>query len=150
HCQFCHSTSPANEKTSRETRRGTSLGEHQVGVMNLGGHELVPKFPSVYHVYRRIRDNMPAWDIEAASPQQKVDITAFLLRENGVPAGRTELPLDVEVMRRMRLSKPEPWKPEAGFASIFNGKDFTGFKFLFGMGCAPPPGCGAIQPDAFF
>jgi hypothetical protein len=148
HCQFCHFTSPANAKTALEPQRGIAIADSR-GAMNLGGKEIVEKFPSVYHIYRRIRDNMPTWDIEAASPQQKVDIVAFLLRENGVPPGREEIPLDVEVMRKMRLAKPEAWSPEPGFESLFNGKDFTGFKFLFGPNCAPPPGCGTTEPDAF-
>jgi hypothetical protein len=148
HCQFCHFTSPANAKTALEPARGIAIASSR-GVMNLGGHEIVEKFPSVYHIYRRIRDNMPTWDIDAASPQQKVDIVAFLLRENGVPAGGEELPLDVEAMRRMRLAKGDPWAPEPGFELLFNGKDFTNFKFLFGPNCAPPPGCGTTEPDAF-
>src|SRR5262249_40785930 len=98
---------------------------------------------------RRIRDNMPPWDIEAVSPQGKADIVAFLLRSNGVASGPAELPVDVEVMRRMRLAKPESFAIGPGFGALFHGKDFTNFKFLFGIYCTPPPGCGTTEPGAF-
>jgi hypothetical protein len=126
HCEFCH----------HSTKRFTIA-------------DIVDTFPTVYHLFERIRENMPAWDIDAVSAQQKVDIVAFLMRANGFPAGREELSLDVEAMKRMRLAKTRPWTPEPGFEMLFNGTDFTNFKFLFGMQCAPPPGCGKTDPNAF-
>ena len=118
-------------------------------VGNLGGRAIVSTFPSVYHLYARIRDAMPAWDIEAVSPTQKVDIVAFLLKENGIPPGARELSPDVAAMKNMRLAGPKPWPNEPGFEPIFNGKDFTNLRFLFGYNCAPPPGCGKTDPTVF-
>src|SRR3989442_11057898 len=72
----------------------------------------------------------------------------FLLKENGLPPTQRELTLDTEAMKMMLLAKPAP-SEEPGFATLFNGKDFTNFKFLFGINCTPPPGCGRTDPDVF-
>ena len=40
---------------------------------------------------------------------------------------------------------------EPGFQPLFNGKDFSGFKFLIGSGCTPKPtGCGKTDPAPTF
>jgi mono/diheme cytochrome c family protein len=146
-CQFCHSTDAANQKTDKEPLRGFSIGDKILATMPLGGRYAL-KYRSVYHMYVRIRDNMPAWDIQSVSPQQKVDILAFLLKENGFPARQRELTLDTDAMKTMLLAKPAA-PEEPGFETLFNGKDFTNFKFLFGINCTPPPGCGRTDPNVF-
>jgi hypothetical protein len=40
---------------------------------------------------------------------------------------------------------------EPGFQPLFNGKDFSGFKFLIGSNCTPKPaGCGKTEPAPTF
>src|SRR3989442_14653251 len=44
-----------------------------------------------------------------------------------------------------------PLPAEPGFTHIFNGRDFTGWKFLVGYHCTPPPdGCGKTDPGNIF
>src|SRR5262245_4762518 len=71
HCQFCHYTNSSNQHQKSELGRGMMLGPKDRMIGNLGGRAIVDVFPSVYHLYVRIRDGMPAWDINAASPSQK-------------------------------------------------------------------------------
>ena len=149
HCMFCHSTNQGNRKSDQEPLRGFMLGPQLRSVMNLGGREIFRTYPSVYHLFARIREGMPAWDIEAVSPAQKVDIVAFLLKESGVPPSDRELPFDAAVMKTMRLAEAKPLPDEPGFDQIFNGKDFTSLKFLFRVNCTPPPGCGKTDPTVF-
>jgi mono/diheme cytochrome c family protein len=146
-CMFCHSTNSENAKSAAEPLRGFFVGPNR-NVSSLGGR-YVRKYPSVYHLFERIRDNMPAWDIESITPAQKVDIVAYLLKENEFPSGLLELPLDVAAMKRMRLAAPPPPREEPGFAPIFNGRDFTNLKFLIGFNCTLPPGCGRTDPTVF-
>lgn len=149
HCLFCHSTNASNQRTPRESLRGASLGDRDRTVMSLGGGGIVKTFPSVYHLYSRIRADMPAWDIDAVSPIQKLDIVAYLLKENGLPSGRDPLPLDAGALKQMLLAKPKPLPDEPGFEPLFNGKDFTNMKFLIGPNCGLPPGCGKTDPTVF-
>ena len=148
HCMFCHSTNEGNRKSDREPLRGFMLGPGR-SAMNLGGREIFRTYPSVYHLFARIREGMPAWDIDAVSPSQKVDIVAFLLKESGIRPGDQELPLDAAAMKTMRLAEPKPLPDEPGFKPIFNGRDFTNLKFLFGFNCTLPPGCGKTDSGAF-
>jgi hypothetical protein len=108
----------------------------------LGGRGL-QRFPNVYHLFRRIRDSMPGWDIDSVSPVEKIDIVAYILKSNGYPAGREELTLDIPALKQMRFVEPPKPNDGPGFQSIFDGTRITGMKYLFGFNCRPAPqGCG--------
>lgn len=148
HCMFCHNVGNADTKKPDEPLRGFNVGptrmvSPQVSRASIRGHE------SVYHLFARIREAMPAWDVDSVNPAQKLEIVAYLLKEAGFKAGRTDLPMDGATLRRMKLTEPKP-VVEPGFKPLFNGKDFTGMTFLFGMNCTPAPqGCGKTTPESF-
>ena len=149
-CMFCHSSNNGNRASRDEPLRGILVGAGLPrSVLHLGGGRPL-QYPTVYHLFARIRGAMPAWDIESISPAQKLDIVAYLLREAGLPPGPAELTLDVAALKRMRLSDPPSAPEEPGFAPVFNGRDFTGIKFLFGTNCTPAPDdCGKTEPTSF-
>ena len=93
-------------------------------------------YPHVLALYSKLR-SMPAFDTRAITEQQRVDIVAYILRANGLPAGTEEIPVDIDAMRLMMINEP-------GFERIFNGRDFTGWNFVIGRNCAAaaPDGCG--------
>lgn len=141
-CGMCHSADPTTTHKPEETTRGFRLGNTLSVMGGLGGRGL-QRFPNVYHLFRRIRDSMPGWDIDSVSPVEKVDIVAYLLKSNGYPAGREELRLNIPAMKAMRLVEPVPIDDGPGFRPIFDGTRITGMKYLFGFNCKPaPPGCG--------
>ena len=143
-CTPCHVSGDAPPPS--KTGRGFWLGDQHL-LLNLGGR-YAHKYPSVYHLFRRVRDSMPSSDADSVSVAAKVDIVAYMLQQNGFPAGRTPLPLDVVAMKGMRLNGGSP---EAGFERVFNGKDFTGIGFLIGPNCRPAPqGCGRTEPGTTF
>jgi mono/diheme cytochrome c family protein len=147
HCGACHFAELDPAKAKLETR-GFVIAEQKL-ISNLGGDYIVAKkdngrriFTNVYYVYREI-ESMPAIP-DSIDPLIRVDILAYLLKQNGFPAGRAALRFDLGAMKLMPLD-------ERGFVRIFNGRDFTGWKFLVGLGCAPPPqGCGTTQPGTSF
>jgi mono/diheme cytochrome c family protein len=142
-CTPCHvaSSSVRIEKTGR----GFWLGTQRLAI-GLGGR-YAQKYPSVYHLFRRVRDSMPSFNADALGPASKVDIVAYLLQQSGFPAGPVELPLDVPLMKSMKLAGAS----EAGFERVFNGRDFAGLKFLIGPNCRPAPaGCGRTDPGNTF
>src|SRR5207247_7869983 len=55
---------------------------------------------------------------------------AYFLKVYGAPAGSEELHSSINAMKSMALNEP-------GFEKVFNGKDFTGIKFVVGANCAP-------------
>lgn len=146
-CAFCHAADqvPLSGKPhpGPAPGPGVRMGSGLV-LMPLSGHEpLVPR-RSVADLYLKSRTAMPMEYPDALSTQTYLDIVAYLLQQNGYPAGGRELTGDIEAMRAMTL-------PEAGFRTLFNGRNFTGFGFLLGNNCTPAPhGCGATDPGTTF
>ena len=102
-----------------------------------------PAYPSVYYLFAKIRESMPGWGADRVSPEAKADIVAYLLEVSGFAAGPKDLAVDVAAMKTMWLNEP-------GFERLFNGKDFSGWRFLFGPRCRPAPdGCGKTDPGTF-
>jgi len=142
-CTPCHTSTP-DFPASRLAGRGFALGSQKIFI-DVGGRYL-QKYPSVYHIYRRVRDSMPSYDATSVSPIDKVDIVAYLLKANGLPAGDVPLPPDTTAMKTLRIGAGE-----RGFVPLFNGKDFTGIRFLLGPNCRPAPaGCGRTEPGSVF
>jgi hypothetical protein len=95
-------------------------------------------YTSVYYFFREL-ESMPN-DPDSITQKERTDILAYMLKQNRFPAGSEELKFDLEAMKAMPLD-------EAGFVNLFNGKDYAGWKFVVGIGCAPPPeGCGKTTP----
>jgi cytochrome c5 len=68
------------------------------------------------HLFRLIRDSMPPDAINAVDINDKRDIMAYLLKQNGFPAGPTELSLDSDVLATFEISRrngPGPVKTGA-------------------------------------
>jgi mono/diheme cytochrome c family protein len=143
HCSNCHFAEPDPEKARTETA-GYTLGSVKT-TSNLGGTYIIrkeshglPIYPSVYFLFREL-ESMPAVT-DSISQQERTDILTYLLRQNRFPPGPRELDHDPEAMKAMPLDEP-------GFVRLFNGRDFSGLKFLIGLGCTPPPrGCGRTDP----
>ena len=150
--QFDKVCTPCHVAAAQMPRPGTSgrgfwLGSQHL-LLSLGG-TYTHKYPSVYHLFRRIRDSMPSSDADSVSEAAKVDIVAYLLREGGFAPGRTALPLNTTAMKKMRLGGLAVL--EKGFEAVFNGKDFSGLGFLLGPNCRPQPeGCGRTEPGTIF
>jgi hypothetical protein len=71
---------------------------------------------TVDHLFRLIRDSMPPDAVNAVDPRDKRDIVAYLLQQNGFPAGSTELSLDDDVLATFEISRkngPGPIKAGA-------------------------------------
>jgi mono/diheme cytochrome c family protein len=150
HCAACHFAEPDPEKAKKETA-GFMLARVK-SPSNLGGTYIAgaraPRttgrriYTTVYYLFREL-ESMPAVP-DSISQQERTDILAYILKQNRYPAGRDEMKFDLAAMRRMPLDEP-------GFEPLFNGKDFSGLKFLVGVGCAlPPEGCGRTTPGRAF
>src|SRR5262245_32599693 len=102
------------------------------------------RWRNVANLYNKVRLTMPGHDAGGLSNAAYVDIAAFMMSVNGMPSGPTELTDNLGAMRGMTLLEP-------GFTSVFNGRDFTGLKFLIGANCKPrPEGCGQTTPGSTF
>lgn len=61
---------------------------------------------TVGDLYRHISDNMPEDNPGSLTPQQYVDVVAYILELNGFPRGDRELPPDEETLKMHPLANP--------------------------------------------
>jgi mono/diheme cytochrome c family protein len=57
-------------------------------------------------LFGQIKENMPKSDPASLSPREAAQLVAYILQLNDVPAGKTELPADPAVLRKIRLETP--------------------------------------------
>ena len=60
---------------------------------------------TVEHLFALIRDSMPPDGTDAVDPSEKRDIVAFLLQQNGFPAGSTALPRDAAGLAAIAIER---------------------------------------------
>ena len=83
---------------------------------DLGGTERAPALKgaaflanwedgSVNRLFAKVRDTMPLGNTDMLTPVAKVDAIAFLLRENGFPAGSVDLPADADALDNIQIVK---------------------------------------------
>ena len=63
---------------------------------------------TVGDVFETIRVSMPSNDPGKLSKQEDADVLAYILRSNKFPAGKTELALETEALKQIRLVAPKP------------------------------------------
>jgi S-disulfanyl-L-cysteine oxidoreductase SoxD len=63
---------------------------------------------TVGELYDRIRVSMPPTDPNAVSAKEKVDIVAYILKEDGFPAGKTDLPATADQLKTIKFEASKP------------------------------------------
>ena len=57
-------------------------------------------------LYGFVSSSMPKMEPGSLEPEEYAQVIAYLLKINGAPAGKSELPADVKALRRIRISFP--------------------------------------------
>lgn len=63
---------------------------------------------TVAELFDRIRVSMPPTNPNAVSGKEKTDIVAFVLKQNGFPAGKTELPAAADALKTIKFEATKP------------------------------------------
>ena len=106
-------TAAQAERGKTAAGRGRCTGCHG---LELGGTERAPTLKgatflanwedgSVNRLFVKIRDTMPPANTDQLPPAEKLDVVAFLLRENGFPAGSRELTPDQDSLETIHIVK---------------------------------------------
>jgi mono/diheme cytochrome c family protein len=106
-------TAAQAERGKTAAGRGRCTGCHG---LDLGGTERAPTLKgstflanwedgSVNRLFMKIRDTMPPANTDQLLPAEKLDVVAFLLHENGFPAGSRELPPDPDSLETIHIVK---------------------------------------------
>jgi mono/diheme cytochrome c family protein len=135
YAQFCSQCHMANLKGA-----GTAPA--------LLGDDFVQDYYSVNDLFIKTSVTMPGDNVHGLPTDTYLNIIAYLLQANGLPAGTENLKSDVTAMKRMALIEKKPAKPAAGAAGRFyteeqaeRGKGY--FRGACSMCHAADPG----QPD---
>ena len=139
-CSDCHTVDP--KKPPRVSYGGSLVSGFRAIAEKRYNNR--PLYPSVYYYWRRM-ESEPGDNVDRVSQKDKLDITAYLLQQNGFPPGPKELVPDLNAMKGMYLD------PGPGFENLFNGRDLSGWGFMAGHNCEPEPkGCGKNGPGTEF
>ena len=57
-------------------------------------------------LYGFVRSSMPKMEPGSLEPEEYAQVIAYLLKINGAPVGKSELPADAKALRRIRISFP--------------------------------------------
>jgi mono/diheme cytochrome c family protein len=63
---------------------------------------------TVGELFDRIRVSMPPSNPNAVSAKDKSDIVAYILKQDGFPAGKTELPAAVDALKAIKFEATKP------------------------------------------
>ena len=155
-CGMCH-TAESNGPKGLNMPHDSGLGWHwgnqwryavQAGDAWLQANSRISGKPQMWDtvadLYNKIRTTQPVYAIASLSTEEYLGIVAYLLKQNGFPAGQEELTDNLNSMRNMTLEK--------GFERLFNGKDLTGWGFVVGANCPPKTegGCAQTAPGSTF
>ena len=56
--------------------------------------------------FQFLKASMPKLEPGSLEPEEYAQVIAYLLKINGVPAGKQDLPADVKALKRIRISIP--------------------------------------------
>ncbi|HXD74717.1 MAG TPA: cytochrome c [Vicinamibacterales bacterium] len=73
---------------------------------------------SVNKLFSKIRDGMPPGNVDSITPEVKLTIVAHLLRENGFPAGTSELALNADALDSLQITKKNVDTAAPNFALV--------------------------------
>lgn len=90
-CQGCHGPQLAGTDRAPALKGNAFLANWENG--------------SVNRLFVKVRDTMPPGNSDSIAPDGKLDIVAFLLRENGYPPGATELTANAEALDSLQIVK---------------------------------------------
>jgi len=85
---------------------GGEAGPSLVGLEFLGNWNAL----SLADFFDRVQATMPADSPGSLTPQQTIDVAAYVLKLNKFPAGQTELPTDVAALKKIMIEGQPPAK----------------------------------------
>ena len=98
--QFC----PKEGDRGLEVYKGQCVRCHNVADHTSADFRLAWHGQTVRSLYDYLRGTMPDDDPGALSEQQYLDVTAYILKLNGMPAGETPLVADTIVLKKLVIN----------------------------------------------
>ena len=89
-----------------ETYMAVCVSCHPAGTYRTPGFKANWKGRPLSELFDQVREKMPKNDPASLSQQEYIQVVAYLLKINGVPAGESDLPADTEALKKIRIEMP--------------------------------------------
>jgi cytochrome c5 len=89
-----------------ETYMGVCVSCHPAGTYKAAGFKANWRGRPLSDLFDQVREKMPKNDPASLSQTEYVQVVAYILKINGVPAGDIELPADAEALKKIRIDLP--------------------------------------------
>jgi mono/diheme cytochrome c family protein len=86
----------------------TAVTPEMASLLNDSGFQNLWRDRSLAQLFSRIRETMPQDKPNTLSPEETAAIVAYILSGNLLPAGDTDLPTDLEILKEIRVDAGEP------------------------------------------
>jgi mono/diheme cytochrome c family protein len=106
--------------TARQASRGEQTYMNICVACHPPGTYTTPDFRQHWHgsrvsdLFALVSQTMPKEEPSSLTPDEYADVVAYLLKLNGAPAGKTELPADVAALKRIRIAMPARARGRSG------------------------------------
>lgn len=99
--------SDAQATRGEETYMNMCVGCHATGTYSTPAfREKWDRHP-LSELYTLVSETMPKQDPASLAPQEYAQLVAYLLKINDVPAGKTELPSELEMLKAITIEMPK-------------------------------------------
>ena len=89
-----------------ETYMGVCVSCHPAGTYKTAAFKANWKGRPLSDLFDQVREKMPKNDPASLSQQEYIQVVAYRLKINGVPAGDADLPADSDALRKIRIEMP--------------------------------------------
>lgn len=96
-----------------ETYMGVCVSCHPAGTYKTAAFKANWKGRPLADLFDQVREKMPKNDPASLSQEEYIQVVAYLLKINGVPAGEADLPADSDALRKIRIEMPGDEKQES-------------------------------------
>ncbi len=93
-------------RRGEDTYMSICVGCHPSGTYSSEAFKATWSGRSVGDLFDLISETMPKNEPASLSPQEYAQVVAYILKLNGVPAGKTDIPADSERLKQIRIEMP--------------------------------------------
>ena len=97
----------AQANHGEETYMGVCVACHPAGTYSSAAFKTAWNGRPVSDLFSLIKDRMPKNEPGTLSPEEAAQLVAYILKINGVPVGKTELPSEVDPLKGIRIEIPD-------------------------------------------
>jgi S-disulfanyl-L-cysteine oxidoreductase SoxD len=104
--------------SSEQARRGEDtymsicVGCHPAGTYTSQAFRATWSGRTVGDLFTLISQTMPQNEPASLSPGEYAQVIAYILKENRIPAGRTDIPTDIDRLKQIRIEMPSGHSPK--------------------------------------